>query len=120
MSWPVPNTLMTEPTESESKEEMDRFVDAMISIREEIREIEEGKQPRAGNVLKNSPHPQRDLIMGDGNGKWERPYSREKAAYPLSYLEEKKFWPSVARINDSKFPSDSAYPFYEHLTNTPI
>lgn len=113
MSWPVP-TLMIEPTESESKEEMDRLVDAMISIREEIREIEEGKQPREGNVLKNSPHPQRDLIMGDGNGKWERPYSREKAAYPLPYLEEKKFWPSVARIDDSKFPSDSAYPFYEH------
>lgn len=73
MSGPVPNTLMIERTESESKEEMYRFVDAMISIHEEIREIEEGKQPREGNVLKNSPHPQRDLIMGDGNSKWERP-----------------------------------------------
>ncbi|KAK7418635.1 glycine decarboxylase subunit P [Neonectria punicea] len=100
MNWPVPNTLLIEPTESESKEEIDRFVDAMISIRQEIREIEEGKQPREGNVLKNAPHPQMDLIKGDGEGKWERPYSRERAAYPLPYLEEKKFWPTVARIDD--------------------
>ncbi|KPM41976.1 putative glycine dehydrogenase (decarboxylating), mitochondrial [Neonectria ditissima] len=100
MGWPVPNTLMIEPTESESKNEMDRFVDAMISIREEIREVEEGKQPREGNVLKNAPHPQVDLIRGDGDGKWERPYSREKAAYPLPYLVEKKFWPTVARVDD--------------------
>lgn len=101
MGWPVPNTLMIEPTESESKEELDRFVEAMISIREEIREIEEGKQPRENNVLKNSPHSQLDLIRGDGNGKWDRPYSREKAAFPLSYLEEKKFWPSVGRVDDT-------------------
>lgn len=103
MSWPVPGTLMIEPTESESKEELDRFADALISIREEIREIEEGKQPREGNVLKNAPHPQLDLIRGDGEGKWERPYSREKAAYPLPYLIEKKFWPTVARADDSEF-----------------
>jgi glycine dehydrogenase len=103
MSWPVPNTLMIEPTESESKEELDRFVDAMISIRNEIREIEEGKQPRQGNVLKNAPHPQRDLILGDAEGKWDRPYSREKAAYPLPYLLEKKFWPTVGRVDDSEF-----------------
>ncbi|CAM1506280.1 Fc.00g059210.m01.CDS01 [Cosmosporella sp. VM-42] len=101
MSWPVPGTLMIEPTESESKEELDRFVDAMISIREEIREVEEGKQPRVNNVLKNSPHPQRDIIIGDGEGKWDRPYSREKAAYPLPYLEEKKFWPTVGRVDDT-------------------
>ncbi|GFP57393.1 glycine dehydrogenase (decarboxylating), mitochondrial [Trichoderma asperellum] len=101
MSWPVPNTLMVEPTESESKEELDRFVDAMISIRNEIREIEEGKQPKEGNVLKNAPHPQRDLILGDAEGKWDRPYSREKAAYPLPYLLEKKFWPSVGRVDDT-------------------
>ncbi|KAF7547659.1 hypothetical protein G7046_g8937 [Stylonectria norvegica] len=101
MSWPVSNTLMIEPTESESKEELDRFADAMISIREEIREIEDGKQPREGNVLKNSPHPQSDIIKGDGDGKWDRPYSREKAAYPLAYLEEKKFWPTVARVDDT-------------------
>lgn len=110
MSWPVPGTLMIEPTESESKQELDRFADAMISIRKEIREIEEGKQPREGNVLKNSPHPQFDIVNGDGEGKWDRPYSRAKAAYPLPYLEERKFWPSVGRVDDSKItppPSDS-------------
>lgn len=111
MSWPVPNTLMVEPTESESKEELDRFVDAMISIRNEIREIEEGKQPKEGNVLKNAPHPQRDLILGDAEGKWDRPYSREKAAYPLPYLLEKKFWPSVGRVDDSEF--SAAFPIRE-------
>lgn len=103
MSWPVPNTLMIEPTESESKEELDRFVDALVSIRHEIREIEEGKAPREGNVLKMSPHPISDIIGGDGEGgaKWDRPYSREKAAYPLPWLKEKKFWPSVARVDDA-------------------
>ena len=98
MSWPVANTLMIEPTESESKEELDRFCDALISIREEIAEIEKGQQPKEGNVLKMSPHPQRDLLIGE----WDRPYSREKAAYPLPYLKEKKFWPSVARVDDGK------------------
>ncbi|POR32269.1 Glycine dehydrogenase (Decarboxylating), mitochondrial, partial [Tolypocladium paradoxum] len=101
MSWPVPNTLMIEPTESESKEELDRFVEAMISIRQEIREIEEGKQPREGNVLRNSPHTQADLIVGDGEGAWDRPYSRQKAAYPRPYLREKKFWPTVTRVDDT-------------------
>ncbi|GJC84692.1 putative glycine dehydrogenase (decarboxylating), mitochondrial [Colletotrichum liriopes] len=101
MSWPVANTLMIEPTESESKEELDRFVDTLISIREEIREVEEGKQPREGNVLKMAPHPQMDVILGDGEGKWDRPYTREKAAYPLPHLKEKKFWPSVARVDDT-------------------
>lgn len=102
MSWPVPNTLMIEPTESESKEELDRFIDAMISIREEIREVESGTQPREGNVLKMAPHPQYDMILGDGEGGWDRPYSRQKAAYPLPYLLQQKFWPSIARVNDSK------------------
>merc|ERR1719191_1492986 len=101
MSFPISGTLMIEPTESESKAELDRFADALISIREEIREIEEGKQPREGNVLKMSPHPQVDVIKGDGEGKWERPYSREKAAYPLPYLMEKKFWPTVGRADDA-------------------
>ncbi|ROT41014.1 glycine dehydrogenase [Sodiomyces alkalinus F11] len=101
MSWPVANTLMIEPTESESKEELDRFVDALVAIRGEIREVEEGRQPREGNVLKNAPHPQTDVILGDGEGTWERPYSREKAAYPLPWLREKKFWPSVARVDDA-------------------
>ncbi|KAF2191244.1 glycine dehydrogenase-like protein [Zopfia rhizophila CBS 207.26] len=97
MSWPVANTLMIEPTESESKEELDRFCDALISIRKEIEAIEKGEQPREGNVLKMAPHPQKDLIIGE----WDRPYSREAAAYPLPYLKEKKFWPSVARVDDA-------------------
>ncbi|KAI0487534.1 glycine dehydrogenase [Xylaria cf. heliscus] len=97
MSWPVPNTLMIEPTESESKEELDRFIEALISIRGEIREIEEGKIPREANVLKNAPHPMQDFIEGE----WERSYSKEKAAYPLPWLKEKKFWPSVARVDDT-------------------
>ncbi|TEA16285.1 putative glycine dehydrogenase [Colletotrichum sidae] len=97
MSFPVANTLMIEPTESESKDELDRFVDTLISIRQEIREVEEGKQPREANVLKLAPHPQQDLIVGE----WDRPYSREKAAYPLPFLKEKKFWPSVARVDDT-------------------
>jgi glycine dehydrogenase len=98
MSWPVANTLMIEPTESESKAELDRFCDALISIRKEIKEVEEGQQPKEGNVLKMSPHTQQDLITGE----WDRSYSREKAAYPLSYLKAKKFWPSVARLDDGK------------------
>ncbi|WPH02933.1 Hypothetical protein R9X50_00580300 [Acrodontium crateriforme] len=97
MSWPVANTLMIEPTESEGKAELDRFCDALISIRKEIAEVEEGKQPRTNNVLKNSPHTQKDLLVGE----WDRSYSREKAAYPLRYLREKKFWPSVTRLDDT-------------------
>ena len=97
MSWPVANTLMIEPTESESKAELDRFCDALISIRKEIAEVEEGKQPKEGNVLKMSPHTQKDLIVGE----WDRPYSRENAAYPVAWLKEKKFWPSVTRLDDA-------------------
>ncbi|ROW16382.1 hypothetical protein VPNG_02728 [Cytospora leucostoma] len=97
MSWPVANTLMIEPTESESREELDRFVDALVSIRGEIREVEEGRAPRAGNVLKMSPHPVHDVV-GD---EWGRSYSREKAAYPLPWLREKKFWPSTGRVDDT-------------------
>jgi glycine dehydrogenase len=100
MSWPVANTLMIEPTESESKEELDRFINALISIREEIKAIEGGKTPKEGNILKMSPHTQKDLIVGE----WDRPYTREQAAYPLPWLKEKKFWPSVTRLDDSKFP----------------
>ena len=101
MSWPVANTLMIEPTESESKEEIDRFCDALIGIREEINAVETGKQPREGNVLKMAPHSLKDLLTGD---KWERSYSREKAAYPLPHLKQKKFWPSVTRLDDGWFP----------------
>lgn len=97
MSWPIANTLMIEPTESESKEELDRFCDAIIQIRKEIKEIEDGKVPREGNILKMAPHPQHDLLTDS----WDRPYSREQAAYPLPWLREKKFWPSVARVDDA-------------------
>lgn len=106
MSWPVANTLMIEPTESESKEELDRFINALISIREEIKTVEDGKVPREGNILKMAPHTQKDLIVGE----WDRPYTREQAAYPLPWLKEKKFWPSVTRLNDGKHsPSISFY-----------
>ena len=97
MSWPVANTLMIEPTESESKEELDRFCDALIEIRKEIKAIEDGASPREGNVLRMAPHPQHDLMRND----WDRPYSREQAAYPLPWLREKKFWPTVARVDDA-------------------
>lgn len=97
MSWPVPNTLMIEPTESESLPELDRFCDALIAIRKEIKSIEEGVQPRENNVLLNAPHPMADLLSND----WDRPYTREQAAYPLPWLRERKFWPSVARLDDS-------------------
>jgi len=98
MSWPVANTLMIEPTESESKGELDRFCDALISIRKEIEAVEEGEQPKEGNVLKMAPHSQKDLLIGE----WNRPYSREKAAYPVPWLKEKKFWPSVTRLDDGE------------------
>lgn len=97
-SWPVANTLMVEPTESESKAELDRFISALISIRAEIRDVEEGRAPRDINVLKMAPHTQRDLIEGE----WNRPYTREQAVYPLPWLKEAKFWPSVTRIDDGE------------------
>ncbi|KAM5367244.1 hypothetical protein ACJZ2D_010077 [Fusarium nematophilum] len=97
MSWPVSGTLMIEPTESESRAELDRFCDALIQIRREIADIESGKAPRENNLLKNSPHPQEDLFATE----WDRPYTREQAAYPLPWLREKKMWPSVARVDDA-------------------
>ncbi|KAJ2773617.1 glycine decarboxylase subunit P [Coemansia nantahalensis] len=97
MSWPVPNTIMVEPTESESKEEMDRFCDALIAIRREIREIEDGSLPRDSNPLVNAPHP----IAVVSAEEWSRPYSRERAAFPLPYLRERKFWPSISRVDDA-------------------
>ncbi|KAJ5624781.1 hypothetical protein N7510_001090 [Penicillium lagena] len=97
MSWPVANTLMIEPTESENKDELDRFCDALISIRHEIAQVERGEQPKEGNVLKMAPHTQRDLLSTE----WDRPYTRETAAYPLPLLLEKKFWPSVTRVDDA-------------------
>ncbi|KAF5092210.1 hypothetical protein D0Z03_002977 [Geotrichum reessii] len=97
MSWPVANTLMIEPTESESLAELDRFCDAMIAIRNEIHEIEANPALRESNVLKNAPHSARDLLEGE----WNRPYTRDQAAYPLPYLRERKFWPSVTRLDDT-------------------
>ncbi|MFL5343277.1 MAG: aminomethyl-transferring glycine dehydrogenase [Hyalangium sp.] len=96
VSFPVAGTLMIEPTESESKAELDRFCDAMIAIREEIREIEEGKMPKDNNVLKNAPHTDRVITAPE----WNRPYSREKAAFPTKWVHEGKFWPSVGRLNN--------------------
>ncbi len=95
VSFPVPGTLMIEPTESESKEELDRFCDALIAIREEIREVEQGTQPRGGNLLTNAPHTLEDVIA-DG---WERPYSRERAAFPAAWTRQHKVWPSVGRVD---------------------
>lgn len=99
MSWPVANTLMIEPTESEDIEELDRFCDALVEIRKEIAAIEKGEQPKEGNVLKMAPHSLKDFLADD---KWERSYSRQQAAYPLPWLKEKKFWPSVTRLDDGK------------------
>ncbi|KAF8400987.1 hypothetical protein HHK36_014290 [Tetracentron sinense] len=96
MSWPVPGTLMIEPTESESKAELDRFCDALISIREEIALIENGKADVNNNVLKGAPHPP-SLLMEDA---WKKPYSREYAAFPASWLRASKFWPSTGRVNN--------------------
>lgn len=96
MSWPVAGTLMIEPTESESKAELDRFCDALLQIREEIREVETGAADPVNNVLKNAPHTQAVVI----SDKWDRPYSREKAAFPLPYLRAFKFWPTVSRVDD--------------------
>ena len=99
MSWPVANTLMIEPTESENLAELDRFCDALIEIRKEIAAVEKGEQPKGRNVLKMAPHSLQDLLVGE---KWERSYGREKAAYPLPWLKERKFWPSVTRVDDGE------------------
>jgi glycine dehydrogenase len=96
MSFPVAGTLMIEPTESESKAELDRFCDAMIRIREEIRAIEEGRVERQGNMLKNAPHTADDVMAAE----WNRPYTREQAAFPAPWVRERKFWPYVARIDN--------------------
>jgi glycine dehydrogenase len=96
ISFPVPGTMMIEPTESESKAELDRFIDAMTRIRGEIREIETGKADRKNNLLKNAPHTA-EAIASDG---WDRPYSRTRAVYPAEWVRDGKFWPSVARIDN--------------------
>jgi glycine dehydrogenase len=97
VSFPVPGTLMIEPTESEPKEELDRFCEAMISIRNEIREIESGESDRQDNVLKNSPHPVSRVTASA----WTHPYTRERAAFPAPWTHDFKFWPAVARVESA-------------------
>jgi len=96
LSFPVPGTLMVEPTESESKAELDRFIDAMIIIREEIRAIEEGRLDPENNPLKHAPHTA-EVVLAEN---WDRPYSREQAAYPAEWVRDRKVWPSVSRIDN--------------------
>jgi glycine cleavage system P protein (glycine dehydrogenase) len=96
ISWPVPGTMMIEPTESESKAELDRYCDALILIRQEIAEIEAGRLPRDNNPLKHAPHTIETIAQSD----WPHPYSRETAAFPAPWLRQYKFWPSVSRIDN--------------------
>lgn len=96
LSFPVPNTLMVEPTESETLFELDRFIDAMIAIREEIRQIENGQLPQDNNPLKNAPHTAESLLAAD----WNRPYTREAAAYPVAALRSNKYWSPVGRVDN--------------------
>ena len=95
MSFPVPDTMMIEPTESEGKRELDRFCDAMIAIRKEVAEVEEGKVDETDNVLKNAPHTH-GLLLGD----WKHPYSKEKAFFPLKEIKHDKYWPPVGRVDN--------------------
>jgi len=97
MSFPVPGTLMIEPTESESLTELNRFCDAMISIRNEIKAIEDGEMPKEDNVLKNAPHTMRVIT----EEQWDKPYTRQQAVFPLPELRIHKFWPSVSRVDDA-------------------
>lgn len=97
VSFPVAGTLMIEPTESESKVELDRFAEALIAIRGEIQEIIDGKADRSDNVLKNAPHTAQEALTDN----WTHPYPRHKAVYPLPYVRKNKFWPAVARVNNS-------------------
>ncbi|HQS65536.1 MAG TPA: beta-eliminating lyase-related protein, partial [Acidovorax defluvii] len=96
LSFPVPNTLMVEPTESETLFEIDRFIDAMIAIRGEIRQIENGAWPQDNNPLKNAPHTAESLLGAE----WSRPYSREAAAYPVAALRQAKYWSPVGRVDN--------------------
>ena len=96
LSFPVPNTLMVAPTESEPLAELDRFIDAMIAIRAEIAQVESGAMPQEGNVLKNAPHTAASVVAGE----WPHPYSREQAAFPVASLKAGKYWPSVGRVDN--------------------
>jgi glycine dehydrogenase len=97
LSFPVPGTIMIEPTESEDKAELDRFCEAMLSIHREITAIEEGGSDKTDNALKNAPHTQHVIIAEE----WNHAYTRNQAAFPLPYVRENKFWPSVARVNNT-------------------
>jgi glycine dehydrogenase len=97
VSFPVAGTLMVEPTESEPKEELDRFCEALIAIRNEVREIEAGTLDRDDNPLKHAPHTM-ETVISDG---WNRAYSRERAAFPVRWIRERKFWPTVGRIESA-------------------
>jgi glycine dehydrogenase len=96
MSFPVPGTLMIEPTESESKAELDRFCDAMLAIRQEIQDVAEGKLAAADSPLHHAPHTLTDLV-----GDWDRPYTREQAVFPLPWVKSQKFWPASNRIDNT-------------------
>jgi glycine dehydrogenase len=96
MSWPVPGTMMIEPTESESKEELDRFCQAMIAIHGEMEAVAEGTLDRVNNPLKNAPHTAPVVISDE----WDRPYPREQAAFPAPWIREHKFWPAVGRVDN--------------------
>ena len=96
MSWPVAGTLMVEPTESEPKAELDRFIDAMVAIRAEIRAVEQGRMDKADNPLKNAPHTAAEIAAED----WPHPYSREQAAFPLPFVKARKYWPPVKRVDN--------------------
>ena len=97
VSFPVPGTMMIEPTESEVKEELDRFCEAMISIRSEVQEVIDGIADAANNPLKNAPHSYKTLVADE----WSYPYTREKAAFPADYVKDNKFWPSVSRVDNA-------------------
>jgi glycine dehydrogenase len=97
VSFPVAGTMMIEPTESESKDELDRFCEAMLAIRAEIDEVADGTADPENNVLKNAPHTEYAVLSDT----WDRPYSRRKAAYPAEFVKNNKFWPSVARVDNA-------------------
>jgi glycine dehydrogenase len=123
VSFPVAGTVMVEPTESEPKHELDRFCDAMIAIRHEIDDVEKGLSDKINNTLKNAPHTAAVITANE----WEHPYTRQKAAFPLPYVADYKFWPSVGRVNDTygdrtlicSCPPLSDYEFEESEITTP-
>ena len=96
VAFPVHGTLMVEPTESESLQEINRFIETMLAIREEIEDIKKGNADAEDNVLKNAPHSAEDVAVYE----WKHPYSRQKAAYPLKWIAFNKFWPAVSKVDN--------------------